>query len=728
MKYSLVIGCATSLVLFVNHASAESPKEVQTIAKSVVVQIITGKGSGVIIHRQGDLYTLITNRHVVCGSGNCRENQLSTNYSLRTTDRQVYQVAKAGVKLLKDRAGNSLDLAIVQFRSDRSYPVAQVADPDSLQVDDVVYTAGFPNQLGFKFGTGKVIAAVKKRLSNDAGGYTVIYDSPTLPGMSGGGVFDRDGRLVAVHGQGDKYRKNTQIAVASPTGNLTARAKVGTKIGVNRGIPVHWLMQGINGLGISIDNQQFSRVARPIAAVTADEYLIAGFNKFVDPGEDAQGSHRDAVQQFSRAIALSPRYTIAYFLRALVYGQLQEYSQALVDYNRAISLNPQNALTFNNRGALKAEGLLDTPGALADYNQSIILDPKDANTYYNRGTLKYQSLNDAQGAIADYNQAIALDSELSSAYLNRGLVKYEKLNDPQGAMADFERAISLDPELSPAYLNRGVVKSEKLNDNIGALADFNRAISLNPKLALAYLDRGVLKDRKLNDNPGALADFNQAISLAPKLAPAYLNRGLLKYEKLNDPSGAMADYNQAISLDPKLALAYLNLGVVKYEKLSDIQGAMADYNQAISLDPQLALAFYNRAVLKAGKMNDFQGALADYNQTIFLWKRSASALDPKLAIVYNNRGALKYQQLNDPQGASTDYSQAISLNPTFADAYYNRGILKKNKLSDSPAERLHQRAGAIQDFQQAAKFYQQQGSEVGLKRASDQLRKLEATE
>jgi hypothetical protein len=63
----------------------------------------------------------------------------------------VHQVPKSAVQLLKDAAGGSLDLASVQFRSDRSYQVVKVAEPDSLKVDDAVYMAGFPvsNVKGF---------------------------------------------------------------------------------------------------------------------------------------------------------------------------------------------------------------------------------------------------------------------------------------------------------------------------------------------------------------------------------------------------------------------------------------------------------------------------------------------------------------------------------------------------------------------------------------------------
>jgi tetratricopeptide (TPR) repeat protein len=620
MKSSLLFGAVAAVVCFAPGAMALSPAEVEQRAKAVSVEMLTGVGSGVIIHRQGDLYTVITNRHVVCKvrPESCTDRDIHSSYRLKTSDGRVYQVARSNIKLLKDDAGKFLDLAIVQFRSNRSYPVAQVAEPGSLKVDDAVYTAGFPKGQGWLFGSGQAQAAVNKRLVGDRGGYTVVYNAETLPGMSGGGAFDRDGRLVAVHGQGDKFTENTE---AEEVASNTAKNEVNSKIGYNRGIPVRWVVQGLGELGIIVGSRKplgQIRAGSPTAAATADEFFIAGFNKFVDPGADFQAGRREAVAQFNRSLVLNPRYTIVYFLRAYVKYKLNDPQGALANYDQAISLNPKLALAYNNRGNLKNE-----------------------------------KLNDPKGALADYNQAISLNPKLALAYNSRGVLKNEKLNDPQGALVDYNQAISLNPKYANAYNSRGVVKNEKLNDPQGALADYNQAISLNPKYANAYYNLGILKDEKLNDPEGALADYNQAISLNPKLAVAYYNRGNLKKDKLSDPQGALADYNQAISLNPKYALAYSNLGILKVQKLNDPQGALADFNQAISLNPQDALAYYNRGLLKVLKLNDPQGALADYNQAI--------SLNPNYARAYFNRGALKYEKLNDPKGAIADLRTAAKL-------------------------------------------------------------------
>jgi hypothetical protein len=82
--------------------------------------------------------------------------------------------------------------------------VAKVAALGSLKIDDIVYTSGIAVKSdsttdinSFTFNRGEVLAAVNQRLESDKGGYTIIYNASTSPGMAGGGVYNTAGQLVA---------------------------------------------------------------------------------------------------------------------------------------------------------------------------------------------------------------------------------------------------------------------------------------------------------------------------------------------------------------------------------------------------------------------------------------------------------------------------------------------------------------------------------------------------
>jgi tetratricopeptide (TPR) repeat protein len=466
-----LVGTTVALVQPV--AAAKSASEIESIARAVTVKIKLKQsdrvGSGVIIDKKGDLYTLVTNRHVICGASNCQNISESEFYSLGLVDGQKYQVKKSAIKLL----GGDVDLAIIQFRSSRNYALAKVAPPGSLKVEDDVYTAGFPDkQPEFTFGDGKAIAVVNKRLIGDNGGYTIIYNAFTLPGMSGSGVFNSNGQLVAIHGAGDRFTENTEI---------DNKSRVGEKIGFNRGIPVRWLVQNLMEIGINLETNRSAyglRAARNQLPASADEYFIAGFNKFVEPGDNVVAGKKKAIKDFNTAIQLNSRYQYAYFIRAFIYEQVSEFPKALSDYDKVISLNPQNFKAYYNRAFLKETKLNDIQGALSDYDKVISLNPQHSKAYYNRANLKETKLNDIQGALSDYDKAISLNPQFSQAYYNRANLKETKLNDIQGALSDYDKAISLNPQFSNAYNNRAFMKYTKLNDRAGAIQDLRQAAQL----------------------------------------------------------------------------------------------------------------------------------------------------------------------------------------------------------------------------------------------------------
>lgn len=165
-------------------------------AATVRVVKIDSAGSGVIIARQGNIYSVLTNWHVVN----------SSNPLILTVDNEQHQLLVAPQQL------GDLDLALLQFTSEVEYPVAPIAS--SLpQVGDTVYAAGFPLEISnsssldsgndaFRLTQGEVSIIPAKSLPQ---GYQLGYTNETEIGMSGSPIFNTDGSLVAIHGRG-KYR------------------------------------------------------------------------------------------------------------------------------------------------------------------------------------------------------------------------------------------------------------------------------------------------------------------------------------------------------------------------------------------------------------------------------------------------------------------------------------------------------------------------------------------
>src|SRR5215204_6460654 len=90
-----------------------------------------------------------------------------------------------------------------------------------------------------------------------------------------------------------------------------------------------------------------------------------------------------------------------------------EFTLALADYDKAVSLKPDSAIAFLNRGKTHLN-LNDLNKAGADFDRSIELDAKDSKAYFNRGSLR-EKQGELDKAAADYQKAVDLDASNNDA-------------------------------------------------------------------------------------------------------------------------------------------------------------------------------------------------------------------------------------------------------------------------------------------------------------------------
>jgi Flp pilus assembly protein TadD len=85
----------------------------------------------------------------------------------------------------------------------------------------------------------------------------------------------------------------------------------------------------------------------------------------------------------------------------------RNFVEAVIDFDKAIELNPNDPALYNDRGFAKQK-LKSDKEAISDFSKAIELNPKDARIFINRASAKYD-LNDFDGAEADYKKALELD-------------------------------------------------------------------------------------------------------------------------------------------------------------------------------------------------------------------------------------------------------------------------------------------------------------------------------
>lgn len=174
-----------------------SVEQLQKLAKTITVKISAPEllGSGTLLQRQGQIYTVITNAHVLRAA--------KPPYQIQTPDGRLYQATVLQVaKLQQD------DLAVLQFRSpDIVYAVASFSNASNLQVGDEVFVGGFTSNLTtqkqstltktqFIFTSGKVTLLLNKALEQ---GYQIGYTNDVRKGMSGAPLLNIHGEVVGIN-------------------------------------------------------------------------------------------------------------------------------------------------------------------------------------------------------------------------------------------------------------------------------------------------------------------------------------------------------------------------------------------------------------------------------------------------------------------------------------------------------------------------------------------------
>ena len=382
---------------------------------------------------------------------------------------------------------------------------------------------------------------------------------------------------------------------------------------------VYWYRGGVNSWNAT--NDAFDAFAAAAAAelrkIDVSKIKIKMTTVFSNiPGVFSilRGTH---IQSDENQLAQPEPTNIDYYHRGVESASRGKADDAILDFNKAIIIAPQNAEAYYNRAlAFETEG--DYRDAMSDFLeaaaldpaknaevQAIILNPKFAIAYNYRGS-DYYKKGDYDHAIKDYNQAIQLDPKYVLAYLYRADVYFRK-GDYSHAISDYDQAIQLDPKNALAYTYRAYAYSSK-GDHARAISDYDEAIRLDPKNVLAYSNRADAYSSK-GDYAHAVSDYDEALRLDPENAGTYNSRCWVRVIAGQELERALSDCNESLRIRPNDADALDSRGGA-YLKLGRLDEAIADFDAALKIEPKLASSLYGRGLAKL-KKGDRTGADAD---------------------------------------------------------------------------------------------------------------------
>ena len=345
----------------------------------------------------------------------------------------------------------------------------------------------------------------------------------------------------------------------------------------------------------------------------------------------SQGRYDEAIDAFTKGLAIYPNDGYAYEYRARAYLAKNDKDKARADAAAAHDLAADATEVV----------LLQVDIALADRK------PEEA-----RDILRQ--------AIAGNADDMSLHARLASLLENcnpagdDACVKNRAL-----AVAEYDTMIAAKPS-AWAYAMRA--NARPATDRQKALDDIDAAMKLEPQSTMPLRARASLYEGdKAYDK--ALADLKSAQALDAKDVNVYGMRARIYFE-MNKPDLALADVDTIKHDHAGEAWVYNQSCWERGTHNTQLDVALADCDTVVKMAPAIGGYLDSRALVKY-RMGRFDDALADYN--------AALALQPDIPGSLYVRGLIKLKK-GDKAGGKADIAAAQKIQPKVADEFAGYGV------------------------------------------------------
>jgi len=207
--------------------------------------------------------------------------------------------------------------------------------------------------------------------------------------------------------------------------------------------------------------------------------------------------HFHSIDDYSLIIEKDSSNADAYFGRALDFMVLQDLSEAVTDFTKAVDLRPDFILAYFDRAIARFKLVqIENSEGNASRNDaqsfSMNIQPRA-----NKSSQTVNSNPYTQTTTTDSNNALTTTDKD-----NRRALIYDQI------IQDYDKVIQINPDFVFAYYNRANIRCNQKAYR-EALADYTEAINRNPQFAEAYYNRGLTR-LSLGYTADGIADLSKA--------------------------------------------------------------------------------------------------------------------------------------------------------------------------------------------------------------------------
>ncbi len=308
-----------------------------------------------------------------------------------------------------------------------------------------------------------------------------------------------------------------------------------------------------------------------------------------------------------------PDDTEAYWYRALLLEDFEQYETALADYNILLELNPDRSEALMARGRVRYR-LGQFEKAKEDFKAFLVTPPGEttqviyrksatgngvseiftaqtenpAQAFYHLGLCSI-ALEENQEAISYLDSAIYYDTKEADFHVEKGKA-FAQLGDKDSAQKSYEKALELNPD---HFLASQLMAFLSQNLDETALEELTTAIMKSPKNPEPFKQRGYFRLMK-SDPEGAIEDFDEVLLLDPGDIETMYFRGKAN-ASLKEWYRAETDYSNSLEIGGPNAEAFLARGQARYLS-KKVEAALADFTMAIFHDQENPSGYYHRGI------------------------------------------------------------------------------------------------------------------------------------